>query len=92
MTRYRNVRPAADQYSAAATLYFALTGKNVHDLPSDLGEQIAYIVTAAPVPIVDRRTDLPAGLAAVIHKALSREPGERYGDVMGFRKELKRFA
>jgi serine/threonine-protein kinase len=92
VTHYRDVRPAADQYSAAATLYFALTGKNVHDLPNDLGEQIAYIVTAAPVPITERRADVPAGLAAVIHKALGREPGERYADVMAFRKELKRFA
>ena len=92
VTHYREVRPPADQYSAAATLYFALTGRHVHDLPNDLGEQIAYIVCAVPVPIADRRADVPAGLAAVIHKALGREPGERYAEVMAFRKELKRFA
>ena len=75
VTHYRDVRPAADQFSAAATLYFALTGKNVHDLPSGLGEQIAYVVTAAPVPIDDRRAGIPAALAGVIRKAQSWEPG-----------------
>ena len=43
------------------------------------------------MPITDRRADIPAGLAAVIHKALSREPGDRYADVMAFRKDSKRF-
>ena len=92
VTHYREVKPPADQYSAAATLYFVLTGKNIHDLPKDIGDQLAQIVTATPVPITDRRADIPAELAQVIHKALSREPEERYLDVMAFRKDLKRFA
>jgi len=86
------VKPAADQYSAAATLYKALTNRHTHDLPKDVGAQIAHIVTAAPVPIAERRADIPAQLAAVIHKALSREAEDRYPDVLAFRQELKRFA
>jgi hypothetical protein len=54
--------------------------------------QIAHIVTVAPVPIRERKADIPANLAEVIHKALSREPEERYPDVLAFRVELKRFA
>jgi hypothetical protein len=63
-----------------------------HALPKSIAAQISHLVTATPVPILDRRADLPAGLAGVIHKALSREPGERYPDVLAFRKELKRCA
>jgi serine/threonine-protein kinase len=92
VTHYREVKPAADQYSAAATLYKMLTGQMVMDLPKDVAAQIALLVTAEAVPIRQRRGDVPAGLAAVIHRALSREPEERYEDVAAFRKELKRFA
>ena len=92
VTHYRQVKPAADQYSAAATLYKLLTDCHTHELPKDIGAQLAHIVTTAPVPIVERKPDLPAKLAEVIHKALSREPAERYPDVLAFRLELKRFA
>ncbi len=91
-THYRDAKPPADQYSAAATLYTMLTGRYTHDLPKDIGSQIAHLVTAAPVPITERRPDLPAELAEVIHKALSREPEDRYPDALAFRQELKRFA
>lgn len=92
VTHYRQVKPTADQYSAAATLYNMLTNRHTHDFPKDIGAQIAHIVTAAPVPITERKPDIPAKLAEVIHKALSREPEDRYPDVMAFRQELKRFA
>jgi hypothetical protein len=52
----------------------------------------AHIVTCEPVPIAERKADIPAELAAVIHKALSREPEDRYPDVLAFRQELTRFA
>jgi serine/threonine protein kinase len=92
VTHYRQVKPAADQYAAAATLYKILTGHYIHDLPKDLGVAIGIIVSADPVPISARGQTLPIGLADVIHKALSREPEDRYLDVMTFRKELARFA
>jgi serine/threonine protein kinase len=92
LTHYREVKPAADQYSAAATLYNMLTNKTTHDLPKDVAGQLAEIVTADAVLITQRKADIPPDLAVVIHKALSREPGDRYPDVLAFRKELKRFA
>ncbi len=92
VTHYRHVKPAADQYSAAATLYKLLTNCHTHDLPKEIGLQIAHIVTSPPIPIAERKPDLAPKLAEVIHKALSREPAERYPDVLAFRLELKRFA
>ena len=92
VTHYRMVKPPADQYSAAATLYRLLTGLNTHDFPKDIGAQLSYLVTEKPIPIAERRADLPPGLAAIIHKALSREPDGRYPTVTAFRQELLRFA
>jgi serine/threonine-protein kinase len=92
VTHFRDARPAADQYSAAATLYTAITGRHVHNMPAGGPQQLVHITTADPVPIRSRRDDVPEGLAAVIHKALSREPGDRYPDVAAFRGELKRWA
>ncbi len=69
-----------------------LTNRNTHDFPKEIGAQMAQLVTAEPVPIAERKSDVPAKLAEVIHKALSREPEDRYPDVTAFRRELKRFA
>ena len=91
-THYREAKPTADQYSAAATLYTMLTNRHTHDLPKEIGGQLAQLVTAEPVPIAERKPDIPTKLAEVIHKALSREPEDRYPDVTAFRRELKRFA
>ncbi len=44
VTHYRNVKPAADQYAAAATLYTLLTNRHTHDLPKGIGPQLAHIV------------------------------------------------
>jgi serine/threonine-protein kinase len=92
VTHYRDVRPAADQYAAAATLYNLLTGAYPHDLPKAVGKQFAAIVNGTPVPIRRRRPDLPPGLAAVVHRALEREPADRFPDVTAFRTALLPFA
>ena len=40
ITHFRDVGPAADQYSAAATLYTLLTDGRIYDLPKDVGEAL----------------------------------------------------
>ncbi len=91
VTHFRNVKPAADQYSAAATLYNLLTGHYPYDLPKDVGKQLVLIITESVVPIRTRRDDLPPALAEVIHRALSREPDARFPDVTAFRTALLPF-
>ena len=88
----RTALSLATPWSVTATLYNMLTNRRTHDFSKDVGAQIAQIVTAAPAPIAERKPDIPAKLAEVIHKALNREPEDRYPDVMAFRQELKRFA
>ena len=92
ITHLREAGPAADQYSAAATLYHLLTGSAPYDLPKDVGPALAVVLSEDPVPIRDRRPDLDERLAAVIHQALSRDPGERFAGVEAFARALRPFA
>jgi serine/threonine-protein kinase len=92
VSHYRDVKPAADQYSAAATLYTLLTGRHVYDFNKDVADQLVQIVTTDPVPITQRRSDLPQGLSNAIMRALSRDTADRFADVNEFRAALLPFA
>jgi eukaryotic-like serine/threonine-protein kinase len=90
ITNYREVMPAADQYSTAAMLYHMLTGRWVFDLqPMPAG--LLTILNKEPVPLCSRRPDLPHALGTVIHKALAKNPADRYPDVVAFRHALVPF-
>ena len=88
----RATKPSADQYSAAATLYNFLTDCFIYDFPKKLHAKIMKILLEDPVPIRDRRPDLPEGLAAIIHRALARDPLARYANVREMRRALLPFA
>jgi serine/threonine-protein kinase len=92
ITDFRGVKPAADQYAAAAMLYYLLTAEKVYHFPSEVQRQILMILQDAPVPIRERRPDVPAELAAIIHQALSRAPEERFPDVRAMREALRPFS
>ena len=91
ITDFRRAQPATDQYAAAATLYFLLTGRFVHDFPDDPGKRLLMILDKAPVPIRERRGDVPEDLAAAIHRALARDPQARFKDVREFYAAIEPF-
>ena len=70
ITNFRDVSPAADQYSTSAMLYYLLTGEFIHDLPP-WPRALVKIVNADPVPIRDRLPEVPEELAVLIHTALA---------------------
>lgn len=86
ITNFREATSSVDQYAAAATLYNLLTGKYIHDFPPSFQDRMLLILTEKEVPIQARRPDLPANLAAVIHRALAKEPSDRFADVRGLRQ------
>jgi len=88
ITHYRDASPAADQYSAAATLYRLLT--DVKGLSN--AERLVKILFDPPVAIQDRRPDIPNALARVIHRALDKKPPARFPDAASFRNALLPFA
>ncbi|MBI3406747.1 MAG: protein kinase [Planctomycetes bacterium] len=91
ITNYHDDSPAADQYSAAATLYTLLTGAHVFDFPSETHRRFSVILRQTAVRIHERRPDIPDSVATVLHKALSRNPTNRYPDVASFRNALMEF-
>jgi len=92
ITSFRDSLPAVDQYAAAATLYRLLTGHYVYDFPSDVAHQLLMILTDPIVPIPARREGLPEELVQAIHRALSREPADRFPGVREFRIAIESFA
>jgi eukaryotic-like serine/threonine-protein kinase len=92
ITHYREARPPVDQYAAAATLYNLLTAQYIYDLPREFPKQLALILNEDAVSIRKRRSDVPEGLATVIHRALSRVPNDRFNNVREFHTALSPFA
>lgn len=92
ITDFRHAQPATDQYAAAATLYYLLTGCFVHDFPDDAGKRLLMILDQDPVPIRSRRSDIPKGLSAAIHRALARDAQARFQDVRAFHAAIEPFS
>jgi serine/threonine-protein kinase len=91
ITNYREVQPASDLYSTAASLYTLLTGCHIFDFPDRLSQRLVMILQEDPVPILSRRTDIPRQLADVIHRGLQREPSDRYVSAAAMRQALQPF-
>ena len=91
ITNFRESKPSADQYSAGVTLYFLLTGQLHHDLNGPLQWRLLTILQNDPIPIRDRREDIPSELADVVHRALAREPKDRFPDVLSVKNALTGF-
>ena len=92
ITDFHGVGPAADQYGAAATLYFLLTGECPHDFPEGDAEWIRMLVEDDAIPIQGRRPDIPDDLAFVIDKALARDPDDRFPSISVLGRELAPWA
>jgi serine/threonine-protein kinase len=90
ITHLRDVGPGADQYAAAATLYYLLTGKTPYDLPKETDQALARILSEEPVPIADRNPGIPAAIAAAVHRSLNRSPEERFPDATSYARVLAR--
>jgi eukaryotic-like serine/threonine-protein kinase len=89
---FRSVKPAADQYAVAATLYNLLTGSHLYDDCNSVQQLFGQILTSNPVPIRARLPSLHPSLAQVLHRALARKPEDRFADVAALRRALLPFA
>lgn len=70
----------ADLYSLGCTLYELLTGEVVFGDPqykSFIDKAAAHMMRTAR-PIQELRGEIPVSLAAIIHRMLAKEPGQRF--------------
>ncbi|MEK7240927.1 MAG: protein kinase [Gemmatimonadota bacterium] len=83
----REVDGRADIYALGVVGYQMLAGElpfQAANTPSLLMKHLSE----PPRPLLDLRPDLPANLASAIERALSKAPGDRWGDAGGFRDAL----
>ncbi len=69
--------PQSDLYSVGVLLYEALTGRPPFEGDSPAG-LLRAIAEGRPVPLLERRPDLPPRLAHAVEKAMEREPSARF--------------
>lgn len=91
ITHFREARPPADQYGAAATLYHLLTGRFLFDFPAQAAQSLSMILHEEPIPLQRRRPEIPETLAAIVHRALAKSPTDRFEDVAALGQALLPF-
>lgn len=86
----RTAGPPADIYSAGATLYRYLSGKLPYDFLAGQ-HPLTTVLQSAPIPLSQRRNDLPEQLVKIVNQALSRHPEDRFSTAEEFANALRPF-
>jgi serine/threonine-protein kinase len=75
----RSVDIRSDLYSLGCTFYHMLTGRSPFDGP-DIRDKLYLHQATEPAPVEHLRSDVPAGVAAVVRKLMAKKPRDRYQD------------
>jgi len=81
--------PRSDLYACAVVLHEALYGSNVFRTEMQAAT-LHKVMTHIPEPVERARSGVPAGLDAVLARALVKAPAERYSDAREFATALRR--
>lgn len=80
--------PASDVYATGVLLYEMLAGEPPFTGEHPMAVALAHQQTEPP-PLVERRADVPAPIAAVVHRALEKDPARRFDDARKMRTALQ---
>ena len=101
ITNYKFVKPPVDVYATGASLYFTLTTRYSVDFPKESESSsftdpttrqrhpLQIILEDPPVPVLERRADLPSSLAEVVDTAVAKDLKRRYKSADEFRRALE---
>jgi serine/threonine protein kinase/tetratricopeptide (TPR) repeat protein len=79
-----------DVYSLGLTLYELIAMRPAFD-EKDRNRLIKEVTSSEPVRLDRQKSDVPRDLVTVIHKAIDRDPGHRYGTAGELAADLQRF-
>ncbi len=81
---------SADVYSLGAIAYFVLSGQVPYEGGSS-DEVLLKVVTAPPVPLRVHAPGVPIDLAAIVEKAMARDPAARYPSARELAVDLRQY-
>lgn len=87
----RNAKPAADIYAAGATLYYFLAGTHPFEF-SDSRSAFAQVLQGEIIPLTRRCQEIPLELAAIVHRAMSMSPANRFSSAQEMKHALTPFS
>lgn len=77
LTNFKRVKPVGDVWSMGATFYYMLTGVTPRNFAPGQ-KPVDVVMRGEIVPIRQRDSGLPVGVAEVIDRALAKEPADRF--------------
>jgi tRNA A-37 threonylcarbamoyl transferase component Bud32 len=86
----QQVDTRADVYATGAVLYHVLGHRAPYDGPDGMSI-LQAMLAGPPPPISSIVPDLPRELAAIVEKAMARDPGQRYPTARELVEDLRRF-
>ena len=85
-----DVDERADVYALGAILYHVVAGVVPHQGKS-VEEMIEQVIAGRVKPLAEREPHAPSDLAAIVDKAMAREPAARYPSARELADDLRRF-
>jgi serine/threonine-protein kinase len=80
--------PAGEQYAVAALLYQLCTGANIRDFSLEKDEMLRQLIEEPPLPFAERGVEPWPEMEAVLGRALSKAPEERFPSVADLEQAL----
>jgi serine/threonine protein kinase len=81
----------SDIYSLGLTLYELLAHRRAYDEERDVNRLLEQVVMAEPPRLRTLKPQVPRDLETIVHKAMAREPDDRYQAARDLAEDLQRF-